>query len=191
MHPTAALVLLLALAACRIDRTPQELIDPMNPALVDRREAEGEVAARVGAFRESLARGAPGDAMQALQPLPDAHVIGVDDNEGRPRFGADGIEAALAEIPAVPGSVVRMPDLRVQTDPRERLAWFATHVEVVPVVGDGGAAERLRLSGVFQRQEAEWRLVHLHLSRAAGEEEATRPPAPPREAADEATPGDG
>ena len=40
---SAALALLLSLGACKIERTPQELIDPMNPALVDGREAESAI----------------------------------------------------------------------------------------------------------------------------------------------------
>ena len=53
---------------------------------------------------------------------------------------------------------------------------FATHLEVLPVVGAGGQPQRLRVSGVFRRREAEWRLVQMHLSR--GEMPAPTPPRP-------------
>ncbi|HYR07853.1 MAG TPA: nuclear transport factor 2 family protein, partial [Longimicrobium sp.] len=49
------------------------------------------------------------------------------------------------------------------------------HVEVLPVVGAGGQAQRLRVSGVLNQREGEWRLVQMHLSRAE-----VPPPATPR-----------
>lgn len=184
MHRTsAALALLLSLSACKIERTPQELIDPMNPAVVDRREAAREVASRVGAFREALARGSRADAVAALQPMVDAHVVGVEGNGGRPRFGAEGIDEAFAAVDVPEGAVTRMPDLRVQTDARETMAWFASHLEVFPAVGGGAGEQRLRVSGVFRRVEGEWRLVQLHLSRAEPDSLSSPPAAPDADAA--------
>lgn len=189
MQPRAAALLLLALGACRIERTPQELIDPMNPAVVDRREAEREVAALVGAFREALARGSRPDAVAALQPLPDALVVGVDGNGGHARFGEEGIGAVLEAVDLPRGAVTRMPDLRVQTDTREQMAWFATHLEVFPTAADAGEEGLLRMSGVLRRLEGQWRLVHLHLSRGAAAPVSS--PAAPAPAADGAPPEGG
>ncbi len=119
--------------------------------------------------------------------------MGVDLHEGRPRFGAEGVAAGLAEIAAPAGTFARMPDLRVQTDSREQMAWFATHLELFPLGGVTGEPERLRMSGVFRKLEGEWRMVNLHLSRAADPAEATRPaPAPaPAPAPGAAPPGGG
>jgi len=158
---------LLALAACKVAPTPQEYLDPRDPAAVELREAEEELALRVGAFREALARGNRADAVAALVPAPEAHVMGVDFNEGRPRFGPEGIAEALRDLRLPTGAVARTPDLRVETGAREgALGWFATHLEVLPVVGAGGEPQWLRVSGVFVRREGEWRLLQLHLSRA-------------------------
>jgi hypothetical protein len=158
---------LLALAACSVERTPQEYLDPRDPAAVERRESEEELAARVGAFREALARGNRADALAALSPTADAHVMGVQFNDGRPRFGPQGIADALAALQLPTGAVARTPDLRVQAATREGgLGWFATHLELLPVVGAGGEAQWLRASGVFLRREGEWRLLELHLSKA-------------------------
>jgi hypothetical protein len=165
---------LLALSACRVERTPDEYLNPRNPAQVESREAENEVAARVGAFSEALARGGQADAVAVLAPTPEAHVIGIGLNDGRPRFGPLGLATAIADLGLPQGAVARTPDLRVESDGRG-LAWFATHVEVLPVVGAGGQAQRLRVSGVFNQREGDWRLVQLHLSRAE-----TPPPATPR-----------
>lgn len=168
MHRAPAVAAaLLALAACEIRPTPQEYLDPRDPAAVERREAEDELALRVGAFREALARGNHADAVAALAPVVETHVMGVDFNDGRPRFGPMGVAEALRDLRLPTGAVARTPDLRVESGTREgALGWFATHLEVLPVVGAGGAPHRLRVSGVFARREGEWRLLELHLSRA-------------------------
>lgn len=177
MHraPALAAAALLALGACRVDRTPDEFLDPRNPAQVERREAEGEIAARVGAFREALARGSHADAVAALMPMAEAHVIGIGFNEGLPRYGPLGLATAIEDLRLPRGAVARTPDLRVEADPRGGQAWFATHVEVLPVVGIGGEPQRLRVSGVFTRREGDWRLAQVHLSR--GEAPPPTPPA--------------
>jgi hypothetical protein len=185
VHRTASVAAaLLALAACSVERTPQEYLDPRDPAAVERRESEEELAARVGAFREALARGDRADAVAALIPSSDAHVMGVQFNDGRPRFGGPGIAEALQTLQLPTGAVARTPDLRVQAATREGgLGWFATHLELLPVVGAGGQPQWLRVSGVFMRREGEWRLLQLHLSKAE-----TPAPAPVRaDSADTAT----
>jgi hypothetical protein len=184
---------LLALSACRVERTPDEYLNPRNPAQVESREQENELAARVGAFSEALARGSQADAVAALGPTPEAHVIGIGFNDGRPRFGPLGLAAALADLRLPTDAVARTPDLRVEADGRG-VAWFATHVEVLPVVGAGAQPQRVRVSGVFNEREGEWRLVQVHLSRAEMPPPATplrdsladslpRPSSPPAAAA--------
>jgi hypothetical protein len=176
---------LLALAACKVERTPQEYLDPRDPAAVERREAEQELALRVGAFREALARGDRNAAVGALVPAPETHVMGVDFNDGRPRFGPVGVAEALRDLRLPTGAVARTPDLRVESGTREgAVGWFATHLEILPVVGAGGQPEWLRVSGVFSRREGEWRLVELHLSRAQ------MPPAQPDSASRDSVPAD-
>jgi hypothetical protein len=185
-HRALALAVLL-LAACRIERTPQELIDPMNPTVVDQREGEREIAIRVAAFREALARGDVSQAIEALQPLPEAFVIGLDDATGRARFGDPGLADALGAITIGDRMIVRTPDLRVQSDLRERFAWFATHLTMFPLDAGTAAPARVRLSGVFRRVEGNWRLAHLHLSHAAP---AVSQAAPPRAGPAGAPPAD-
>jgi hypothetical protein len=171
---TALAAALVALSACRVERTPDEYLNPRNPAQVESRDEENELAARVAAFSEALARGGQADAVAALGPTPEAHVIGIGFNDGRPRFGPLGLAAALADLQLPADAVARTPDLRVEADGRG-VAWFATHVEVLPVVGAGAQPQRVRVSGVFNEREGEWRLVQVHLSRAE-----LPPPATPR-----------
>lgn len=175
MHRAPALAaVLLALTACRVDRTPDEYLNPRNPAQVERRDAENEIAARVARFSEALAGGGQAQAVEVLLPTPEAHVIGIGFNGGRPRFGPLGLAAAISDLDLPQGAVARTPDLRVESDGRG-MAWFATHLELLPVVGAGGQPQRLRVSGVLNQREGDWRLVQLHLSRAE-----MPPPATPR-----------
>jgi ketosteroid isomerase-like protein len=177
VHRTAAAALLL-LAACKVAPTPQEYLDPRDPAAVERSESEQDIVARVSAFREALARGDRADAVTALGPAADTYVMGVDFNDGRPRYGPQGIADALADLQLPSGAVARMPDLRVQASTREGgQAWFATHLELLPVVGAGGEPQWLRASGVFTRHEGDWRLLQLHLSRAESPAPAPAPTA--------------
>ncbi|HWK90306.1 MAG TPA: nuclear transport factor 2 family protein [Longimicrobium sp.] len=185
MRPLLLLAALLALAACKVDRTPPHYLNPRDPAVVERREAEDELGLRVAAFREALARGDRQDAVAALVPSVNAHVIGMEGNDGRARFGAAGIAQALEPLRAGAGpAVARTPDLRVEADSRAGNGWFATHLELLPVTAAGGDPVRARVSGVFARQEGEWRLVQLHLSRA--EAPPVSPPAPPAPSPDSA-----
>jgi hypothetical protein len=170
VHRTLTVAALLSLAACTVERTPDDVLNPRDPSQVERRDAEQDVAIHVNAFLQALARGDRGQAVSAMSPVTDAYVMGVDGNDGRARFGTDGLAAAIAELEIPANSLPRTPDLRVQADPRRGTAWFAGFVEMFPASGE--QPERVRMSGVFGRQEGEWRLVQIHISRPGA------PPAP-------------
>ena len=164
MHRLTLAAALLALAACEVNQTPPQVLNPRNPSEVEQRDAEQEIAARVGAFREALLRGDRGAAVEALAPVGTAHVMGPDGNDGRALLGTDGLRATLDSLALPTGAVARTPDMHVEADAQEGTGWFATHLELFPVA-QGGQVERLRMSGVFARQEGAWRLLQLHLSR--------------------------
>jgi hypothetical protein len=172
VHRLTLAAALLALAACEVNQTPSRVLNPRNPGEVERRDAEQEIAARVGAFREALLRGDRAGAVDALAPVGTAHVMGPRANDGRALLGPVGLRTMLDSL-ALPtgGMVARTPDLNVEA--QDGTGWFATHLELFPVT-QGGQVERLRVSGVFARQEGAWRLIELHLS---------RPEAPPAPAA--------
>ncbi|HEY7768535.1 nuclear transport factor 2 family protein [Longimicrobium sp.] len=172
MHRLALPAALLALAACEVNQTPARVLNPRDPSAVEQRDAEQEIAARVGAFREALLRGDRGGAVDALAPVGTAHVMGPRANDGRALLGPDGLRATLDALALPTGAVARTPDLHVEADAQDGTGWFATHLELFPVA-QGGQAERLRVSGVFARQEGTWRLIEMHLSRPEA------PPAPP------------
>lgn len=172
MHRLTLPAALLALAACEVNQTPARVLNPRDPSAVEQRDAEQEIAARVGAFREALLRGDRGGAVDALAPVGTAHVMGPRANDGRALLGPDGLRATLDGLALPTGAVARTPDLHVEADAQDGTGWFATHLELFPVA-QGGQVERLRVSGVFARQEGAWRLIEMHLSRPEA------PPAPP------------
>lgn len=179
VHRLTLAAALLSLAACEVNQTPPQVLNPRNPSQVERRDAEQEIAARVGAFREAMLRGDRAAAVEALSPVGTAHVMGPQGNDGRALLGPDGLRATLDSLALPVGSVARTPDMHVEADAQDGTGWFATHLELFPVA-QGGTVERLRISGVFARQEGAWRLLQLHVS---------RPEAPPAAtAADSAAP---
>jgi hypothetical protein len=186
MLPLAAAV--LSLAACEINRTPEEMLQQRDPAEVDRQEAADEVRVRVGAFRQAMQRGDRVAAAAALQPSGLAHVIGIDAHGRLPRYGPPGLLAAIEELPLPEGAVARTPDLRVETSGREGVGWFATHVVLLPLRGGEPAA--FRMTGVMARDRGEWRLTQVHFSRA-GEDDASEEATTPGAAAAAAPAGDG
>lgn len=166
MRHLAAAALLLALAACEVERTPPEFYKERNPALVEQQDAEGEIRARVRSFADGLGRGDRGDAADALYPLDLAQVIGADGNRNLTRIGPLGLRQALDSLRLPSPAVARTPDLQVRVGLREGLGSFTTHLELLPVGTPAREPLWLRASGVFTRDRGAWRLAQLHLSRA-------------------------
>jgi len=161
----AAALLLPALAACKVERTPREFYTQRNPARIDQQEAAGEIRDRVRNFAEDLGRGDRAGAVEALAPLDLALVIGVADQAGLTRLGRAGLAAELDTLQLPVPAVARTPDLAVQVGLTDGMGWFSTHLELLPVAGAAREPMRLRASGVFTRDRGEWRLSALHLSR--------------------------
>lgn len=163
MRHLAAAACLLALSACKVERTPRDFYTERDPGVVEQQESAGEIRGRVRSFAESLGRGDRADAVEALAPVDLAQVIGADVNSNLTRIGPAGLRSALDSM-ALPGpSVARTPDLAVQVGLREGMGWFSTHVELLPA--SARPPVRLRLTGVFTRDRGEWRLAQMHLSR--------------------------
>lgn len=167
----AAAAALLALAACKVERTPPEFYSHPDPAVVERQEAADEIRTRVRLFAEALGRSDTGEAVRALAPDELAAVVGAEGNGGMVRFGAAGMTAAIGELAIPAPTIVRTPDLRVGAS--TGMGWFSTHLQLLST-STATAPVLLRMSGVFARERGEWRLVEAHLSRP---EDATPEPA--------------
>lgn len=183
--PALPLLCCLALmsAACTVERTPQSFYDQRKPAATEQEQALSEIRARVRAFAATLGRGNPAGAADALAPTAEARVMDLDGVEMPPRVGPEAVRQAIAEIDAPAPLLARTPDLTVQASVRGNLAWFSTHLEMLPE-GPRGSFERLRVSGAFVREAGEWRLVQLHLSRATVPNPAAAAPDSARPAAE-------
>jgi hypothetical protein len=166
---------LLALAACKVERTPPEFYSHPDPAVVDRQEAADEIRTRVRLFAEALGRADNAEAVRALAPDELAAVLGAEGNGGLVRFGPAGMTAAIGELAIPAPTIVRTPDLRVGAS--TAMGWFSTHLQLLST---SAATEPvlLRMSGVFARERGEWRLVEAHLSRPEEEEEEEATPRP-------------
>lgn len=180
-----AVLLLPALAACKVEPTPRSFYNHRDPAVVELQESEGEIRTRVIGFVAALNRGDTAAALEAMNPAELVQVIGPEAADSMPLLGATGLRQAMASVRRPADGVARTPNLRVSAT--QDMGWFATHVEMLPVRVDGGPAERLRLSGVFSRDRGEWRLVQTHLSQpplpadSAATDSAGPPPSPPAE----------
>jgi len=168
----ATAAMLLALAACKVERTPRGFYTQRDPGIVERQEAEGEIRDRVRNFAEHLGRGDRADAVEAVAPMDLAQVIGVDGNGGINRLGPNGLMQALDSVALPAPAVARTPHLQVQVGLQEGMGSFSTHVELLPM--DAGTRPlRMRATGIFVRDRGSWRLSQIHLSHAL-----VPPPAP-------------
>lgn len=164
-YPCAVLASVLLLAGCKIQRTPPEILDPGADAQQEQQESQSELQTRVVAFNEALGRGDQGAALLALNPAPDARVMTPRGEVGSPWEGREAVTAMLDSLFPDDGTAISAPDLRVEVNARRTTGWFSTHLELAPEAAGDSVARRLGMSGVFAREEGEWRLVQIHLSR--------------------------
>ncbi len=166
MRHIATVAMLLALAACKVERTPRDFYTQRDPGVVEQQEAQGEIRDRVRNFAEHLGRGDRVDAVEAVAPVDQAQVIGMDGNAGLSRLGPQGLMQALDSVALPAPAVARTPDLQVQVGLREGMASFTTHMEFIPMGSAATRPLRMRATGVFVRDRGAWRLSQIHLSHA-------------------------
>jgi hypothetical protein len=164
------LFLTLLLPACRIEQTPQRFIDHQLTPAEEIAASEAELTSRLNAMISALQRRNAGEAAGILQPHPEVRAIGP--GEGEWLVEPAEIAAALGEL-AGPGPGAA-DHIAVTVGPRNNIAWFS--VEYSSPADPGEA--NFRFSGVFLRQDGEWRLVDGHLSRPYVSYPAPDPPDP-------------
>jgi ketosteroid isomerase-like protein len=178
----AALGLLVLAGACRVERTPQELVDHPTTTGADREQAAAEIQDRLVAMGRALTRGSETEATVALSPAADAYVLGPD--QGLTVTGADQIQALLRSL--VEGPIdVAVHDVVVSVGPDASVAWFRAAVDVA---APDSTLRPLRMTGVYVRDAGVWQLEQAHLSLPLS---AMIPPpsSPPEPAADSAGAG--
>lgn len=163
----AAAALGLALSACdfvKVERTPRTFYTQREPARVDPQEDARELRARLRNFADELSHGNTARALTALNPSDDVLVIGAMEGDGVARMGVRGLATAIDSAGVPVPSVARLPDLRVQVASRETTGWFSAPIQFL-TLATPAPPQWLRATGVFARQQGEWRLVEIHLSR--------------------------
>lgn len=178
----AALAATFVLAACKIERTPDRLVDNRDPVAEERRAAENELSLRLRALDNAVSRGSTGQALAILAPVSETLVIGPAG--GDVLSGEEGVATLLEELVAARPGPIQSRRTRVAVGPDADLAWFAAEYTLAPPDGVEGDTTEMRLSGVYLRHEGDWRLVQAHLSVLAPPlrgDPTVRPPPNPEE----------
>jgi len=136
--PTAAILLCLVLAACKVEPTPPEYYEGRYAAGPDLQTAQQEIRARVDSMATLLRAGEGRDALDVFNRGPDARI-------------APGPLESEAPL-------VRTGSVTVAVSPSANTGWFGASFEP-----DDGRGEVL-VTGVVLRQEGDWKLVQLHAS---------------------------
>lgn len=166
-HTGALGALALLLGACKVEQTPQSLIDRRLPVQEERAAAAEELRDRLLAMGEALQRGDPAEALDALAPAPDAYVV--SPQAALEVLGPEQIGAVLASLASDPVAV-EVQDVAVEMGPLANVAWFRAGMAVER---EGVGESTVRITGVYLKREGEWRLVQAHLSTPI------TPPSPP------------
>ncbi len=157
-----ALSTTLALAACKVERTPPEFFDQRSPAAGEREAALGELRARLALLAQALSRGDTEDALLTFTPAAGAFVIGTGPNQER--AGREAISSALEQITAEGPVEMEVQDMQLSVGPRANVAWFAAYLTAPDIPPQEENTRVLRVSGVYVLHEGSWQLAQAHLS---------------------------
>jgi hypothetical protein len=155
---TLALVAAGLLVGCRVTETPEALIDYQDTPQAERQASADELRDRLLATGQALRRGNRADVLVALAPVSNVYAIGPDEGQ------AATTPSTLAEmLEQVAGrGEVTLDDLAVSISANNNVAWFRTELRVSRPQQEPAT---VRFSGVFVREEGDWRLSQAHLSR--------------------------
>lgn len=148
---------LLLLAGCRIEQTPAAYIDHVGTPQDDLRASEEELMDRLRSIAPALQREDYRSIVAALAPSDELTAFGPEKNS---LAGGAALGTALAG--ATGGQAASAEDLVVRVELQNTIAWFRVAYRVVTPVEDD--LSEVRFTGVFARQEGEWRLVQGHIS---------------------------
>lgn len=155
-YPARYLSLLLLLSGCKIERTPGAYIDRLDTPEEEIQAATEELVDRLLSTAPSLQRRNASDVNTAL--TPDSELSGIGPMGQVVSGGADLIRT-LEDLTA--GNRVGMDDLRVEVDAGNDVAWFRS---VLILTDQDDVVRRMPFTGVFVREEGEWRLRQGNLS---------------------------
>ncbi len=153
------LVLLLAAAGCRVERTPERYFDHQTTIEAEREAAAAEIRDRLLAMGQALGRGNSTEALIALSPAPDVYLVGPE--EGMVVRGSDLLESTLGGLMESQELAAEVRDVEVGIAPRANVGWFRAELLLPGRTPDG---KPLRMTGVYLRDAGIWKLVQAHVS---------------------------
>jgi hypothetical protein len=153
------LVCLLTSTSCRIEQTPDHFIDNQLTAAEELTAAEDEIRRRLLAVGPAVQRGNVTALASALAPHTDVSIIGPEDGE----VLATSTELLTSLTKLAGGEPLMARTMAVTVSPRMDVAWFQSELASAVEAADD---TEIRFSGVFIREEGEWRLVQGHLSQS-------------------------
>ena len=149
----------IGVAACRIERTPEEFIDQPSPAGEDLAATQAEIRDRLIRVANALREGSTPALMNSLAPHPDGVVLGPDLPAPSP---AEQLVSVLQS--ELGGQLLSASDIVVDVDSTNRTAWFLARFTAPGNAVEDSTTRGFDLSGVFIRQMGEWRLVQGHIT---------------------------
>lgn len=163
---TALAVVLLS--SCKVERTPQEFIDPRDPVTQLRERNSDALNAGLQEIRVALERGEAGALFGEFEFDPDVFVV-TDLAHDAVRGPAE-VQAALQSFITEQGPV-RLNDAQVMVGPGGSSAWFRSQAELLERPDE----PTIWVTGLLTRSGDEWRLVQAHLSRAGASPDQPTP----------------
>jgi hypothetical protein len=158
----ALLLSTACVAGCTIEQTPQSYIDHLATPAAEIEASRDELTDRVLSVGVALQREDSPAILAALVPHSEVYVYGPEHAQELTTPG--GVVAELLEHARDVDVAMTVPT--VDVGPSNDVAWFRT---TFLINGGNTDAADVRFSGVFLRQEGEWRLVQAHISRVVPE----------------------
>ncbi|MEX2571133.1 MAG: nuclear transport factor 2 family protein [Gemmatimonadota bacterium] len=149
----------LFLAACTIEQTPERYIDRETTPVGEIETSRQELTARLLSSAVAVRRGDRIGLVAALSPTTDAVVLLSGDGSEETALGRGEVVETIIRLAS--GAEVAMDDPLVTVAEPNNIAWFLARYRLLD---DQDVESGLNFSGVFIRQDGEWRLVQGHLS---------------------------
>jgi hypothetical protein len=149
----------VALAGCRIERTPEQYIDNQAARADALIAARDELAQRIASLGPALARG-PAAVDEILAPREPISVIGPE--RGQLIESSRELNELVASL--ADGHAMTSERVEVTVAPGIVYAWFTAAFGPGP---DAAPESGFRISGVMFRESTTWRLIQAHVSRPA------------------------
>ena len=151
------LPVLMAVAGCRVEQTPEEYFDHGRSVEAEHAAAAAEVRDRLLAFVGAASRGNAPEAVIALNPAANVEIVAPI---GLEVAGSGAIRGILSELASTPVAV-RVREIEVESGVNGGVAWFRMTIEAP---GRTPEPSLYNATGTYVRDAGLWELVQAHVS---------------------------